>query len=193
MKKSFTFLAAGFLAAAALRAADPAPADGPDQGLVITSKGPGESVTRGTETTITFHDTVAAADNDLRMTCDFLQVVVDSQGGKATANGRPSKFKSMLATGNVRIDRDTKVATCGRAEISQNEDTIILSDNPFLRQTVDNSSTTPGPHGQIIYRRGQREAEFVPAPGEYLRTVLPTVKSLDLVPGAKPAIPPPAK
>jgi len=175
-----TFLAAGLISAAALRAEDPG-------SLNITSTGPGETVTKDTVTTITFHDNIVVTDNALRLTSDFLEVVVDSQGNKSAASGPPAAFRSMLATGNVHIYRGTQVATGGRAEISQNEDKIVLTDNPVARDTAKNSSATPGPHGQIIYYRGQNEAQLVPAPGERLQMVLPTIKDLNLTPPGKPA------
>jgi len=178
-----TFLAVGLLSMAALRAQDAA-------GIAITS-GRMETITKGTETTTTFHDNVELTDGDLRITGDFLQVVVDSRNPSPAAAGSNGSFKSMLVTGNVHIYRGTDVATCGRAEISQADDTIVLSDSPILRRTENNSSINPGPHGKIIYYRSQRRAEAVPAPGENNQFLLPSVKPYNLLPGSKPAAPPP--
>jgi lipopolysaccharide export system protein LptA len=177
-----TFAAVGLLNAAVLRAEDPA-------GIDITS-GRMETITKGTETTTTFHDDVVLIDGNLRVTGDFLEVLVDSQGQGAPASGQPASFKSILVTGNVHIYRGTDIATCGRAEILQHAGTIVLTDHPVLRRTENNSSVEPGPHGTIIYYFRERRVEAVPDPGERNHFVLPSVKALDLVPGAKPAAAP---
>jgi lipopolysaccharide export system protein LptA len=184
MKSRLIFLAVGLLGAAALRADDPPP-------VTITSAGKAETVTQGTVTTITFHDQVVVIDNGLRLTSDFLQVVVDSRGNNPGAPDQAASFKSMLATGNVHIYRGTDIATCGRAEISPNEDKIVLSEKPFLRRTDENASEDPGEHGTIIYYRGQQNAVVLPAPGEHNTVVLPAMKNLGLGIGDEPAAPAP--
>jgi hypothetical protein len=185
MKTWISCLVAGLIGVAALRADDAAP-------TTIENSGPTDSQPdpQGTATITTFHDNVVGVTADLRITCDLLQLVVDKQGAPTAGSSPSGSFKSMLATGHVHIYRGTEIVTCGRAEISQNENKVVLTDNPVLSRTDDGSSTTPGPHGQIVYYRGRGEADFLPAPGERQKTVLPTLKDLGLGTPAKPPAPP---
>ena len=182
MKIWIPCLVAGLIGAAALRADDPAP-------TTIDCSGPINVNPQGSETITTFHDNVVGVTADLRITCDFLQLVVDKQGTPAAGSGPAGSFKSMLATGHVHIYRGNEIVTCGRAEIFQNEDKVVLTDNPILTRTEDKSYTTPGPHGQIIYYRGRGEADFLAAPGEQTHSVLPTFKDMGFGTG-KPGTPP---
>ncbi len=179
MRLPIALIAAGLATAAILRAED-APS------IVIESRGPAETVTTETETTITFRDHVVATDKDMRLACDYLKVVVLRPGDAQAAPGQSGSFKSLLATGHVEITRGTQVATCGRAEVSARDNRTVLSENPVLHSTEDNSSVAAY---RIIFNRGQKNAVFESAPGQSVRAVLPPMKELGILPPEKAATP----
>jgi hypothetical protein len=180
MKPWFALLALGAAALPALRADEP-PA------TTITCRGPMETVSTDTETTITLRDQVEADGNGTHLECDFLKVVVIRQKDPAATIGQYKNFKSLLATGHVTITNADRVGTCGRAEVFPDQDRIILSENAAVRFIGEKTAFTPGPHGRIIFNTGQRDAIMEPAPGESIHGVLPPLRNLGFAPGAKPA------
>lgn len=125
------------------------------QSTVIESDGPGEMVSSDTETTITFRDNVRVTGTNMRLTCDFLKVVVIRSGDKSATLGKLDKFRSMLATGNVRMIQGDREAACGRAEVLPGEDKVVLTDNPVL---VDKDQGTRAAGKTITLLRAQRQA-----------------------------------
>ena len=126
------------------------------QTTVIESDGPGEIVSTDTETTITFRDNVRVTGTNMKLTCDYLEVVVVRTGDKTATLGKLDKFRSMLATGNVRMIQGEREAACGRAEVRPEEEKVILSGNPVV---VDHDQNTRIAGEKITMLRGQRKVE----------------------------------
>jgi len=119
----------------------------------ITSSGPGEMVSTDHETTITFQDRVQVTGTNMKLTCDYLQVVVLRTGDPSATVGKLEKFRSMLATGNVHITQADREAACGRAEVLPDQEKVVLSENPVV---VDHDQNTRFAGEKITLLRGQR-------------------------------------
>jgi lipopolysaccharide export system protein LptA len=126
------------------------------QTTVIESDGPGEMVSTDTETTITFRDNVRVTGTNMKLSCDYLEVVVVRTGDKTATLGKLDKFRSMLATGNVRMIQGDREAACGRAEVRPEEEKVVLSGNPVV---VDHDQNTRIAGEKITMLRGQRKVE----------------------------------
>jgi lipopolysaccharide export system protein LptA len=126
------------------------------QNTVIESDGRGEMVSTDTETTITFRDNVRVTGTNMKLNCDYLEVVVVRTGDKTATLGKPDKFRSMLATGNVRMIQGDREAACGRAEVLPEQEKVILSGNPVV---VDRDQNTRIAGKTITMLRGQRRVE----------------------------------
>ena len=178
------FLAA-LLGLAALRAQEALPP------TIIECVGLAETISTDTETVATFRDHVVVTGNNLKVTCDYLKVVASRQGDPKATIGKYGYFKSLIATGHVKIIQGDREATCGRAEIFPTEDRVVLTDNPTVRSANDQYVAT-GP--RMILYRGERRAVIEPEGGVGGRFVLPTIKDLGFgkeQPKEKPAAPPP--
>ena len=152
------------------------------ESTVIESDGPGEMVSTDKETTITFRDNVRVTGTGIKLNCDFLKVVVLRSGDPAATLGKVDKFRSMLATGNVRIVQSDREAACGRAEVLPEEDKIVLSEQPVI---VFHTEGARQSGRKITMYRGQRRVEV-----EEPVTVLPAIKDLGFDKDLKPATPP---
>lgn len=150
----------------------------------ITCDGEGQMLSNDKETTITFRDNVVVIGTNLKLTCDFLRVVVLRTGDQTATIGQPDKFRSLLATGNVHLVQGAREAACGRAEVMPADDKIILTEHPII---VDRDQNTRIAGEKITLLRGQREV-LVDKP------VLtgPPVKDLGYDQNKKPAEPAPA-
>lgn len=126
------------------------------QTTVIESDGPGEMVSTDTETTITFRDNVRVTGTNMKLSCDYLEVVVVRTGDKTATLGKLDKFRSMLATGNVRMIQGEREAACGRAEVRPEEEKVVLSGSPVV---VDHDQNTRIAGEKITMLRGQRKVE----------------------------------
>lgn len=164
----------------------------PTAETVVECAGLFETLSTDTEITSTFRDKVVVTGNNLKLTCDFLTVVAIRKGGDPVeALGKYGYFKSLVATGNVRIVQGDREATCGRAEIFPGEDKIILSEKfgnalPRVR-SLDDQYSAEGP--RVILYRGQRraviEGEGDKGPGT--RILLPAIKDLGYDKNSPPA------
>jgi lipopolysaccharide export system protein LptA len=191
LRPLLTLSAALVLSFAALFAQSPAPVPTVSEGLtetVIECAGLAETTSTENESVATFRDKVVVTASNLRLTCDFLKVVTSRKGDPKAIIGKQSYFKSLVATGNVRLVQSDRVATCGRAEIFPNEDRVVLSrqskSEPFPSVTFDKSVMT-GP--RMILYRGERRAVIEPEDGVGVRLTGPTIKDLGfdkLKPGA---------
>ena len=110
-----------------------------DTNTVITCEGEAQMISTATEATITFRDKVLVTGTDLKMTCDFLQVVVIRKGDATATLAHVEKFRSMLATGHVVMIQGDREAACGRAEVLPEQDRIILTESPVV---VDHEQKT---------------------------------------------------
>lgn len=156
----------------------------PLQSTVIESDGPGEMVSTDLETTITFRDNVRATGTNLRLTCDYLEVVVIRSGDKSATLGKIDKFRSMLATGNVHIVQDSRDAACGRADVLPEQEMVILTDHPVI---VDHDQDTRIAGEKITLFRGQRKVEV-----EKPLLTAPPIKDLGVDKSPAPAAAPAA-
>lgn len=125
-----------------------------EQSTIITCDGEAQMVSTDTETTITFRDKVAVTGTNMKLNCDFLQVVVIRKGDTAATLGTVDRFRSMLATGNVLLVQGDREAACGRAEVLPEQDRVILTDNPVV---VDHDQKTRIRGKKITLLRGQRQ------------------------------------
>ena len=161
-----------------LRAADPAPTATPPAPppvpTIIECAGPSEMVSTAAESTFTFRDKVVVTGNNLKLTCDLLVVVARRTGDPKATLGKQDNFKSLIATGNVRLTQGDREATCGRAEMLPGEDKVILTENPKVRLR-DGSYEASGPKMYLL--RGERRAVIEGGS----RFVLPPIR--DLGPG----------
>lgn len=155
-----------------------------DTNTIITSEGEARMVSTPTEATITFKDKVIVTGTNLRMSCDFLQVVVKRKGDETANLGTIDKFRSMLATGNVVVIQGDREAACGRAEVLPEQDRIILTENPVV---VDHDQKTRMAGEKITILNGQKN--FIVE-----KPILtgPPVKDLGYDKDKKPATPPAA-
>src|SRR4051812_33404877 len=100
---------------------------------VIECVGLAETISTDTETIATFRDQVVVTGNNLKVTCDFLKVIASRKGDPKATIGKYGYFKSLVATGHVKIIQGDREATCGRAEIFPGEDRVVLSESPTVR------------------------------------------------------------
>jgi len=185
-------LFAGLLCFAPVAHAQPASAPPPP--TIIECAGLSELISTDTETTATFSDSVVVTGNNLSLYCDFLKVVATRKGDPAATLGQYGNFKSLVATGNVRIVQGDREATCGRAEVFPGEDRIVLSETPIVR-SLDGDYSATGP--QLVLYRGQRRAVIEGTADAPARITLPPIKDLgfdddpakphaDTIPAANP-------
>ena len=121
---------------------------------VVESSGPGEMVSSDTETIITFRDNVRVTGTNMKLTCDYLKVVVVRSGDKTATLGKLDKFRSMLATGNVHMVQGEREAACGRAEVLPLEDKVVLTEHPVV---VDHEQNHRMAGKTITMLRAQRQ------------------------------------
>jgi len=124
---------------------------------VITSDGPGEMVSTDKETTITFRDNVVVTGTNMKLNCDYLEVVVIRTGDASATIGKLDKFRSMLATGHVLLVQGDREAACGRAQVLPGEEKVVLSENPVV---VDHDQNTRFAGETITLLRGQRRVQI---------------------------------
>src|SRR3954471_17182136 len=106
----FRFSFAALALTSVLRAEEPPP-------TVIECAGLAETVSTDTETIATFRDKVVVTGNNIKVTCDFLKVIASRKGDPKATIGKFGYFKSLVATGHVKIVQGDREASCGRAEI----------------------------------------------------------------------------
>jgi lipopolysaccharide export system protein LptA len=155
------------------RAADePAAAD-----TVIESQSC-EITSSDTQTLSVFTGNVTVTGNNIRITCDRLDVVSLRSGRSQDTIGKQDRFKSLIATGRVRIVQGDREATCERAEVLPGEDRITLTGRPMVVDHGNNSTATGEP--LILYHRQRR------VDGTNVRIVLPPLKDLGFDKGQPP-------
>jgi len=162
----------------------------PPPPTIIECVGLSELISTDTETTATFSDSVVVTGNNIELRCDFLKVVATRKGDPAATLGQYGNFKSLVATGNVRIVQGDREATCGRAEVFPGEDRIVLSETPIVR-SLDGDYSATGP--QLVLYRGQRRAVIEGTADAPARITLPPIKDLGFdEETAAPRTPPPS-
>jgi lipopolysaccharide export system protein LptA len=122
------------------------------------------------QTVSVFAGNVTATGNGMTITCDRLEVITLRGGSQTDIIGKQEQFKSLIATGNVRIVQGDREATCQRAEVLPGEDRITLTGNPMV---VDHGNNTTATGEPLILYRGDRRVH-----GTNVRIVLPPLKNL---------------
>lgn len=123
-----------------------------------------------TETTSVFSGRVVATATNLRLVCDRLEVVALRKGDPTATIGKLETFKSMIATGNVRIIQGDREAACGRAEVLPGDNKIILTGQPVV---VDHSVNWTWTGDELEMLRGERQIR-----GKNARFTGPPIKDL---------------
>lgn len=127
-------------------------ANTPAQPTVIESRSL-EMRSTDKETIAIFDQNVVVTGTNLRLTCDHLEVVASRIGNTTDTVAKLDQFKSLVATGRVRIVQGDREVTCGRAEVLPLEEKIILTESPVV---IDHSGPYTERGTRIILLRGQR-------------------------------------
>jgi len=106
------------------------------------------------ETTSVFTGRVVVTGTNLRLTCERLEIVALRKGDPGATIGKIEGFKSLVATGNVRIIQGDREAACGRAEVLPGDDKIILTGQPVV---VDHSVNWNWTGDELEMLRGDRQ------------------------------------
>jgi len=136
------------------------------------------------ETTSVFTGNVVVTGTNLKLTCDRLEIVAIKKGDPAATIGKLESFKSLVATGNVRIIQGDREAACGKAEVLPGDDKLILTGQPVV---VDHSVNWTWTGDELEMLRGERQIR-----GKNPRFTGPPVKDLGVDKIAKPAAAPEA-
>jgi murein DD-endopeptidase MepM/ murein hydrolase activator NlpD len=91
-----------------------------------------ESRSTDTEMTTLFTGDVVVTGTNLRITCDRIEVVSMRLGEKTDVVAEKNRFKSLVATGSVKIIQADREATCGRAVVLPGDDKITLTETPVV-------------------------------------------------------------
>lgn len=137
-----------------------------------------------TLTTFVFTKNVRVTGTNLRLTCDRLEVISTRQGDPTATIGKLGRFKSLIAEGSVHIVQSDREAACGRAEVLPDDDKIILTDHPVVKDLA-NGATATGP--RMVLYRGERRAVIEGADDAPSRIILPAIKDLGFDKDQKPA------
>ncbi len=137
-----------------------------------------------TQTVSVFTGNVTVTGNNIRLTCDRLEVVSLRSGDRGDTIGQQDRFKSLVATGKVRIVQGDREATCERAEVLPGEDRITLTGRPLV---VDHGNNTTATGEPLILYRGDRRVR-----GTNVRITLPPLKDLGFDRKQQPPAPPAA-
>ncbi len=140
-----------------------------------------------THTTFIFSKKVVVTGTNLRLTCDRLEVITTRKGDPTATIGKLGRFKSLIAEGSVYIVQSDREAACGRAEVLPDDDKIILTDNPVVKDLA-NGATATGP--KMVLYRGERRAVIEGVEAAPSRIILPAIKDLGFEKEQKPAPPP---
>ncbi|MDR1789321.1 MAG: LptA/OstA family protein [Opitutaceae bacterium] len=156
-------------------AADTAKPAAPPQPTVVTSDKL-EMWTTDEETRAIFTGNVTATGDNIRVTCDHLEITARSLSEKDSKLSTIEKFKALVATGSVHLVQAGREVTCGRAEVLPGEDKLILTESPVV---IDHSGPYVSTGDRIVLHRGEKRIT-----GDNIRTTLPPVKDL----GARDAL-----
>jgi lipopolysaccharide export system protein LptA len=140
-----------------------------------------EITSSDTQTLSVFTGNVTVTGNNIRLTCDRLDVVSLRSGRSQDTLGKQDRFKSLVATGKVRIVQGDREATCEHAEVLPGEDRITLTGQPTVIDHGNNTTATGEP---LILYRGQRRID-----GTNVRIVLPPLRNLGFDKSQPPPVP----
>lgn len=129
-----------------------------------------ESVSTDREMTTIFTGDVVITGTNIRITCERVEVVSLRKGPKEQVLAKQNRFKSLLATGRVKIIQGDREATCGRAVVLPGENRITLSENPMV---VDHSAGFTWIGDELFLLRGERRVH-----GNNVKIIGPEIKDL---------------
>jgi lipopolysaccharide export system protein LptA len=176
---ALTLLAALAFALPVLRAQEPPPTEITSQSLEMWST-PDSS-----ETHAIFTGNVTVTGNEIKLTCDRLEILAERIGDKTATIGTIDKFKFLIATGKVNIVQGDREANCGRAEVYPREDKIVLTDKPVV---IDHANGTVATGDVIQMLRGERRVT-----SSNVHVTFPAIKNLGYdknAPAPKPEVTP---
>jgi lipopolysaccharide export system protein LptA len=140
-----------------------------------------ESRSTDTEMTTVFTGDVVVTGNNIRLTCDRLDSVSVRIGSQDQVVARQNRFKSLVATGHVKIVQGDREATCGLAVVLPDDDKITLTENPVV---VDHSADVTWNGDKLWMLRGERRVY-----GDNVHMILPPIKDLGPDKGKKVELP----
>jgi len=145
-----------------------------------------------TETTSVLTGKVVLTATNMHLTCDRLEIVALRSGDPKATIGKVDSFKSLVATGNVRIIQGDREAACGRAEVLPGSDRITLTGSPVV---VDHAINWRWTGDELEMLRGERQIR-----GKNARFTGPPIKDLGIdklktppapeAPAPAPVVPP---
>ena len=144
-----------------------------------------ESRSTDTEMTAIFWCNVDVVGNNIHITCDRLEVISARLGDKDQVVAKQNQFKSLIATGKVKVTQGDRDASCGRAVVLPREDKVTLTENPVV---VDHGAGVTFIGEPLTLLRGERKVF-----GENVRIVLPEIKDLGFDKNKKLDLPAPTK
>lgn len=112
-----------------------------------------ESVSNDQEMTSILTGRVVVTGTNIRITCDRMEIISYRQGAKEQVVARENQFKSLVATGHVKIVQGEREATCGRADVLPGDDKIILTETPMVEDKQHGVTWTGS---SLELYRGQR-------------------------------------
>ncbi len=143
-----------------------------------------ESISTDKEMTTLLEGNVVLTGTNIRVTCDRLVTVSVRFGAKDQVVAKENQFKSLIASGRVKIVQGERIATCGRAEVLPGDNKIILTDKPMVEDRQHQVTWM----GEDLYLlRGERRVH-----GNHVRIVGPSIKDLGFDKNEKPATEAPA-
>jgi lipopolysaccharide export system protein LptA len=157
------------------RSAEPTPVP------TVIESGAAEMISTETETTFSFTKGVTVTATNMTLTCEDLVVVATRTGDPAATLGNQQSFKSLIATGGVRIVQNDREATAARAEVFPGDDKVILSGDPIVRN-IGEGTELSGKGMQLVLYRGQRRAVIEGPSGTRVRLTGPSLKDLGFDP-----------
>jgi lipopolysaccharide export system protein LptA len=141
----------------------------------VIESGSAEMVSTEKETTFTFRNGVTVTGTNLKITCQDLEVIARRTGDPSATFGKQENFKSLVATGNVRIVQNDREATCEKAEVFPGDDKVVLTGDPKVR-SLDGQYQASGP--KMVLHRGERRAQIIAEGSDRPRISLPPLKDL---------------
>lgn len=123
-----------------------------------------------TEMTLVLTGNVRVTSTNQRLNCDRLEIVALRSGDPKATVGKIEAYKSLLATGNVRIIQGDREAACGKAEIKPGENIVILTGQPVV---VDHTANVTVKGDELRLLAGQRQVM-----GTNVQIVGPALKDL---------------
>lgn len=129
-----------------------------------------------------FHLTgnVTVVGTNLNLVSDDLLITAVKKGNKDATVGEMGKITKIIATGNVKIKQEGRIAESGRAEFFPEEKKVILTENPVV---TDQQGTVSGE--RISWFHGQRMAQVEGGKEKQVIVTLPSMPNLGYDPNAE--------